>query len=176
MKKTESKNKKTSLNSPNSSILEEDDFNLFVSELQLKIDEENRKDFSKHALELGDNPYHHQIPENSEKMIQGEWRGPCGDSVRWYLDIKNNSQKKPYIKAAYYTTDGCTTTSIASSQTVLLVENLTISQAREINDDIVLKALGNFPEKDHHCITLALTSLNIALDNFEKKINKKVQR
>ncbi|MCF2140976.1 MAG: iron-sulfur cluster assembly scaffold protein [Candidatus Lokiarchaeota archaeon] len=174
MKKKGLKNEKHLFNSSDSPNHNEDEFDLFVSELQMKIDEENRKDFSKHALELGDNPYHHQIPENSEKMIQGEWRGPCGDSVRWYLDIKNNSQKKPYIKAAYYTTDGCTTTSIASSQTALLVENLTISQARKINDDIVLKALGNFPEKDHHCVTLALTSLNIALDNFEKKINKRV--
>ncbi|RLI60779.1 MAG: hypothetical protein DRO88_13885 [Promethearchaeia archaeon] len=160
-------NEKKSNESPQSSSSVNkklNEFEDFISGLEAEIEAKNQEDFSPHALFLADHPYHYQIPENADKMVQKEWRGPCGDSVRWYLDIHDG-----ILKNAFYTTDGCTTASIASSQTAMLVENLPLEKVRQITDKKVLEALGKFPQEDWHCATLAVTALQLTLDKYQRR-------
>ncbi len=147
----------------------EDDFEAFVTQMQLDIDLQDKEDYSAYALELASNPYHNQPVPPSPDFTTHEWQGPCGDSVRWYLEIKWDEKiQEDLITKAFYTTSGCTTASIASSQTAMLMEGKTITEAREITDQDVLDALGKFPEADHHCATLAITSFNLTLDQHQQ--------
>ncbi|MHA1520832.1 MAG: iron-sulfur cluster assembly scaffold protein [Promethearchaeota archaeon] len=149
----------------------EDDFEAFVTQMQLDIDLQDKEDFSAYALELATNPYHSQLTPPSLDYTTHEWQGPCGDSVRWYVEINGDR-----ITKAYYTTSGCTTATIASSQTAMLMEGKTIKEARGITDMDVLDALGKFPEADHHCATLAITSFNLTLDLYEENSKKRNEK
>jgi len=71
-----------------------------------------------------------------------------------------------------YETDGCTTSSIAASQTAKLVDKKTINEALQLTDKQVLAALGKFPEENYHCATLSITTLHLALKDYLKSREK----
>ena len=139
------------------------EFDDFVNDLQNNIDAKVHEDFSPYALELGKNPYKYgKLPPN-KISVQKNWRGSCGDSVTFYLDIKND-----IIQDIRYETDGCTTSSIAASQVTKMVDKKSIKQALQLTDKQVLTVLGKFPEENYHCITLSITTLNLALKDYLK--------
>ena len=139
------------------------EFDDFVNDLQNTIDVKVREDFSPYALELGKNPYKYgKLPPN-EISVQKNWRGSCGDSITFYLHIEND-----IIQGISFETDGCTTSSIAGSQTAKMADKKTIEEALLLTDKQVLKVLGKFPEENYHCATLAVTALHLALKEYLK--------
>ena len=142
------------------------EFDDFVNDLQNTIDVKVREDFSTYALELGKNPYKYgKLPPNLIS-VQRNWRGSCGDSVTFYLNVEND-----IIKDISYETDGCTTSSIAASQTAKMVDKKSIKEALQLTDKQVLAALGKFPEENYHCATLSVTTLHLAINDFLKSKN-----
>ncbi len=142
------------------------EFDDFVNDLQNTIDAKVREDFSTYALELGKNPYKYgKLPSNLIS-VQKNWRGSCGDSVTFFLQIEND-----IIQDIRYETDGCTTSSIAASQTAKMVDKKSIKEALQLTDKQVLSALGNFPEDNYHCATLSVTTLHLAINDFLKSKN-----
>ena len=139
------------------------EFDDFVKDLQTIIDDKVYEDFSTYALELGKNPYKYgKLPPN-KISVQRNWRGSCGDSVTFYLNLEND-----IIQDISYETDGCTTSSIAASQTAKMADKKTIIEALQLTDKQVLTALGKFPEDNYHCATLSVTTLHLALKDFLK--------
>ncbi len=137
------------------------EFDNFVNDLQNTIDVKVHEDFSTYALELGKNPYKYgKLPPN-QISVQKNWRGSCGDSVTFYLNIEND-----IIQDIRYETDGCTTSSIAASQTTKMVDKKSIKEALQLTDNQVLTALGKFPEDNYHCATLSVTALQLALKDY----------
>ncbi|MHA2001643.1 MAG: iron-sulfur cluster assembly scaffold protein [Promethearchaeota archaeon] len=134
--------------------------------MQNEVDEADKRDFSAYALELGDHPYHKGVLSPDEYSVMEKWRGPCGDSIAWFLKIENEQ-----IKKVFFTTSGCITSDMAGSQTVKMIENKAISEVRKLTDKDVLKALGKFPKSSWHCTTLAVTGLNLTLDKYQKMQN-----
>ncbi|MHA1721104.1 MAG: iron-sulfur cluster assembly scaffold protein [Promethearchaeota archaeon] len=144
-----------------------DEFDNFVKDLQNQIDTKVYEDYSLYALELAENPYKYGILPSDEISIQKKKRGSCGDSVTFYLKINNDR-----IEDIRYETDGCTTSSIATSQTTKMVDNKTVEEALQLTDKQVLDALGKFPEDSYHCATLAVDTLHLALNEYIKLKNK----
>ncbi|UYP47543.1 hypothetical protein NEF87_003828 [Candidatus Lokiarchaeum ossiferum] len=142
-----------------------DEFDDLVNDLQNQVNQKDQADFSPYALSLAQNPYHNMKLDPEPDVYIHEWQGPCGDSVCWYLKIVDN-----FIQEAYFSTNGCMTAIIASSQTAKMVHHQYIADVRKLTHEQVLHALGKFPEADHHCITLALNSLNLTLNLYCKTL------
>ena len=139
------------------------EFDDFVKDMQNVIDDKIHEDFSTYALEFVENPYKYgKLPPN-KISVQKNWRGSCGDSITFYLNIENGR-----ILDIRYETDGCTTSSIAGSQTAKMADNKTIEEALQLTDKQVLAALGKFPKENYHCATLAITTLHLALKDYLK--------
>ncbi len=139
------------------------EFDDFVKDLQTVIDNKVYEDFSTYALELGKNPYKYgKLPPN-EISVQKNWRGSCGDSITYQLKIENG-----IIQDIRYETDGCTTSSIAGSQTAKMADKKTIKEALQLTDKQVLEALGKFPEDSNHCATLSVTTLHLTIKDYLK--------
>ncbi len=66
-----------------------------------------------------------------------------------------------------YETDGCTTSSIAGSQLVKMIENKSLKDALKLTPQDILDALGKFPEENHHCALLAVDTMK---QTIEKKL------
>ena len=144
-----------------------EEFDDFVKEMQNTIDKKVYEDFSDYALSLAENPYKYGKLPSNEISVQKNWRGSCGDSVTYYLSIE-----KGIILNISYETDGCTTSSIAASQTAKMVDKKSIKEALQLTDKQVLAALGKFPKENYHCTTLAVNALHLALKDFLKLKSK----
>lgn len=144
-----------------------DEFDKLVNDLQTQVNQKDQSDFSSYALSLAKIPFHYKKLEPQSDVYIHEWQGPCGDSVCWYLKIIDH-----FVQQAYFSTTGCMTAIIASSQTAKMAHQQQVSDVRNLTQAQVLDALGKFPEADHHCITLALTSLNMTLDLYFKSLAK----
>ena len=144
-----------------------EEFDDFVNDLQTVIDNKVKEDFSTYALEFGKNPYKYGKLPSNKISVQKNWRGSCGDSITYYLNIENDM-----IQDISYETDGCTTSSIAASQTAKMVDKKSIKEALQLTDKQVLNALGKFPKENNHCATLSVTTLHLAINDFLKS-NKK---
>ncbi|QEE14361.1 iron-sulfur cluster assembly scaffold protein [Promethearchaeum syntrophicum] len=139
------------------------EFDDFVKDLQNVIDNKVHEDFSDIALEFVDNPYKYgKLPPN-KISVQRNWRGSCGDSITYYLNIEDG-----IISEISYETDGCTTSSIAASQCAKMADKKSITEALELTDKQVLDALGKFPKDNYHCATLAVTTLHLAIKDYLK--------
>jgi len=137
------------------------EFDDFVKDMQNVIDSKVREDFSNHALKFVDNPYKYGKLSRNKISVQKNWRGSCGDSITYYLNIEND-----IIQDISYETDGCTTSSIAASQCAKMVDKKTIKEALELTDKQVLAALGKFPVESNHCATLSVTTLHLAIKDY----------
>ena len=104
-------------------------------------------------------PYMGDLPgaDHTSEMI-----GTCGDTMKIYLQID-----KDKIMDVRYQVLGCPGAVSAAMATVDLVKGNSIHYARSINDGDVFKLLGDIPVKKHHCIQLAVKTLNKALDEFQ---------
>ena len=139
------------------------EFDDFVNDLQNVIDNKVHEDFSDIALKFVDNPYKYgKLPPN-KTSVQKKWRGSCGDSITYYLNIENG-----IISEISYETDGCTTSSIAASQCAKMVDQKSIKEALELTDKQIFDALGKFPKDSYHCTTLAVTTLHLAIKDYLK--------
>jgi nitrogen fixation NifU-like protein len=91
-----------------------------------------------------------------------EMLGTCGDTMKIYLQIDAGK-----ITDVKYQVLGCPGAVSAAMAVVDLVKGGSINNARSINDGDVFKLLGDIPVKKHHCIQLAVKTLNKALDEFQ---------
>ena len=137
------------------------EFDDFVKDMQNIIDDKIHEDFSTYALEFIENPYKYgKLPPN-KISVQKNWRGSCGDSITYYLNIEDGR-----IQDIRYETDGCTTSSLAASQCTKMADKKTIEEALQLTDKQVFAALGKFPKENFHCATLSVTTLHLALKDY----------
>ena len=104
-------------------------------------------------------PYMGDLPaaDHTSEML-----GTCGDTMKIYLQIDAGK-----ITDIRYQVLGCPGAVSAAMAVVDLVKGNSIHHARSINDGDVFKLLGDIPVKKHHCIQLAVKTLNKALDEFQ---------
>ena len=91
----------------------------------------------------------------------GEGEGECGDMMAFWLSVKSDR-----ITNATFWTDGCGTTIACGSMVTELVRGCTVDEAKKINSQKILDALGGLPEDHVHCAVLAADTLKKALDNY----------
>ena len=90
----------------------------------------------------------------------------CGDIL--HLEIKVDSKTKK-IKDIGFRTFGCPS-AIASSDVVCgLAKGKTLSQAKKIKKESIIKKLKGMPPAKIHCSVLGVDALKKAIENYEKK-------
>lgn len=90
----------------------------------------------------------------------------CGDVMKLSLNIDNKTKK---IKDIGFKTFGCGA-AIASSDVVCeLAKGKTLTQAKKISKDDIVKKLGGMPKIKIHCSVLGIEALNRAIEGYENK-------
>jgi len=84
--------------------------------------------------------------------------GPCGDTMEIWLRVKNGT-----ITQANFMTDGCGTSIASGSMVTEMARGRNVTEARQITQQDILKALGGLPEESEHCALLAANTLKAAI-------------
>lgn len=93
----------------------------------------------------------------------------CGDELRVWLKVDEESEKILEFK---WKTFGCgsaiASTSIAS---VMITENegMTLTQARKLKPQDIMKRLGGLPQRKFHCSVLCDKALRDAINDFYRR-------
>lgn len=135
------------------------DFDKAMDEIQASIIEDARKVYSEKVIERWLSPTH--MGEMGKPQGYGKVKGPCGDTVKVFLDIHNDK-----IIDAQFITDGCMTTIAAGSMACELAIGKNIKDAFKISKEVILKNLDGLPEESTHCALLASNTLKEALTDY----------
>lgn len=82
----------------------------------------------------------------------------CGDRLRLSLRIRGGR-----IEAARFLAYGCPPTLACGSALTEMIEGLTVSEARKLTREELVKAVGGLPTRKHHAAALAIEALHSSL-------------
>jgi nitrogen fixation NifU-like protein len=141
-----------------------DDFDKFVDDLQNEIMEKELKDYNERIVELFHNPRNWGKPADEEITVSQSYKGPCGDTMQFFLKINNNK-----IEKANFVTDGCGASVATASQTMLLIEGKSLNFAERLKPEDIDNSLKGLPEDHKHCAVLAVNTLKRVIKKYKKK-------
>ena len=99
------------------------------------------------------------VGELAEASVVVEENNPvCGDRLRLSLIVHDER-----IEAARYLAYGCPPTLVCGSVLTELIVGKTAAEARQLNRNDLLDAIGGLPSRKHHAAALAIEALNKAL-------------
>lgn len=139
--------------------MEDDPLGRLVNEIQETIDREERTLYSDTVRNEAGNPHGMRRMEDFDG--KAVYTGPCGDTMEIFLRIRNST-----ILESSFLTDGCGPTVAAGSMLMKMIEGMKISDALQMTDDDLVKALDGLPQEHLHCATLAITALYKAIDDL----------
>ena len=143
-----------------------DDFDKFVEDLQKEIMEKELDDYNKTIVALFHNPQNWgKLPEN-ETSVSQSYKGPCGDTMEFYLNIEDG-----IVKKASFITDGCGASVATASQTTILIKGKSLEYAESLTPEDIDSALNGLPEDHKHCAELSVRTLKRALSKYKKSIS-----
>ncbi|MFX0041453.1 MAG: iron-sulfur cluster assembly scaffold protein [Candidatus Hodarchaeota archaeon] len=139
-----------------------DEFDEFVNKLQKEIIENELKEFNETIIDLYHSPRNWGKPPDEEITKSHAYEGPCGDTMQFFLKIKNNK-----IEKANFITDGCGATVACGSQTTMLIEGRSIDFAENLKEKDIDMALNGLPEDHKHCAELAIRTLRRLIEKYK---------
>ncbi len=90
----------------------------------------------------------------------GKKTGDCGDTVEFFLIIKNDR-----IETISYNVNGCMNTNACANAIVSLVEGKSLDEAWAVTPEAVSNYLESLPEDHFHCAELSVGALYLSLAN-----------
>jgi len=90
----------------------------------------------------------------------------CGDVMKLYLKIAKNKQGEDFIKDIKFETLGCAAAIATSSVITDLAKNRILTDALNIKNEDIVKALDDLPTIKIHCSLLAADALAEAIYNY----------
>ena len=100
--------------------------------------------------------------ENAD--VSEMYTGPCGDTMAFYLNIKEN-----IITNAKFQAIGCAGAYSSGSALTKMIEDKTLNEVREIDEKDILEHLGGLPASKIHCACLALKTLKKTIEKYESE-------
>ena len=146
----------------------DDDFVNLIEKLQKKIEYDEEQKYSKVVINEYRNPSNFGVLDEPDAL--GKIKGPCGDTMKITLKIKNDR-----IQKALFWTDGCGATIACGSMLTKIIKGKTLQESNEISYSQLLEALENLPLEHHHCVILSVNVLHEAIKNYcnEKDFSEK---
>ncbi len=136
-----------------------------ITNYKKEIKEEEIKEYNQYIIDLIHSPKNWGKPKEDEITISHSYKGPCGDTMKFFLKINNN-----LIEKANFITDGCGASIATASQTTVLIEGKPLNYVENLKPDDIDKALKGLPEDHKHCTELALRTLNQLIQKYKKEI------
>jgi len=146
--------------------MSKDYFDEFVNKLQKEIIDKELKEFNERIIELFHNPKNWGKPPDEEITESHIYEGACGDTMQFFLKIKNNK-----IEKANYITDGCGPTVACGSQITMLIEGRSLEFAENLKSKDIEMALNGLPEDHKHRAELTITTLRRLIEKYKYKKN-----
>ena len=140
-------------------------FNRFIDDLQIKIDEKEVEEYNDYIVELIRNPKNCGIPSDKGIWVSQAFTGPCGDTMKLFLKIKDG-----IIEKANFVTDGCGASIATANQTTQLIEGKSLDYAEKLKPIDIDEALKGLPEDHKHCAELAIKTLRRLINKYKDKI------
>lgn len=114
---------------------------------------------------------HFRNPRNVGEMEDADGIGEvgnakCGDIMRMYIKVKDN-----IITDVKFMTYGCGSAIATSSMATELIKGKPISEALELSNKAVVKALDGLPAYKLHCSVLAEEAVKAAVKDYYIKHN-----
>lgn len=138
------------------------DFDNFTENLQKQILPEVKDIYGEKALDRWVNPLYMGIMDEPDghACITGK----CGDTMEIFLRFSNDR-----IERALYLTDGCRSSNLCGSVAAELAHGRSPDELTEINGEAIIQSIGELPEQERHCATLASETLQEALHDYMLK-------
>lgn len=140
----------------------DNDFEGVVKELQQNIDRDEEETYSKKVIKEYRNPSNFGFIENLD--VTGQVKGPCGDTMRMYLRVKDN-----VIQDARFWTDGCGASLACGNMLTSMIKGKNIDEADGVSSEQLLEVLDGLPEEHQHCAKLAVDTLHKVIRDYNKK-------
>jgi len=134
-------------------------FEEMVRKIEAKVHTEARTALGDKGFERWRNPRFCGVMDDADS--QARLTGGCGDTMNMFMKIRDG-----HIERAQYTTDGCGSSSVAGSFTAELAIGRSLEEVLDMSGDEVLRHIGSFPEAEEHCATLAVQTLQEAVNAF----------
>ena len=138
------------------------DFLDMVKGLQRKIDRDEEKTYSTRVIKEYRNPVNFGFIEHPDAT--GQIKGPCNDTIRIDLKIKNN-----IIQDARFWTDGCGASLACGNMLMNMIKGKTLNDAQNNTALQLLKTLNGLPDEHQHCAKLAVHTLHETIKNYFTK-------
>ena len=139
-----------------------DDLDRWVEEIQKEIIEEEIKRYNEYIVELFQNPKNWGKPPDEEISVWHAYEGSCGDTMQFFLKIKEG-----IIKKVNFVTDGCGATVAAGSQITMMIEGKSLEFAEKLKPIDIDNALKGLPNDHKHCAELAVTTIKRAIEKYK---------
>lgn len=119
---------------------------------------------------------HFSHPHNMGEMDDADGFGiagnpVCGDVLQLQIRVKSNK-----ISDIKFKTLGCAAAIATSSIITDIAKGKTLEEAMKITQDDVAKELGGLPPVKMHCSNLAAEALRKAIEDYQKKADKKSKK
>ena len=94
----------------------------------------------------------------------------CGDIMQLYLKIDDKTKK---IEKAMFKTFGCAAAIASTDVACEMIEGMTLEEASKVTNKQVIAQLGELPPHKIHCSVLAEESIEAAIEDYNKRQEKK---
>lgn len=134
-------------------------FEEMVRKIEAEVHAEAKSALGARGFERWRNPQFCGVMTDADS--QARLTGGCGDTMSMFVKIRDGR-----IEQAQYTTDGCGSSSVAGSFTAELAMGKSVEEVLDMTGDDVLHHIGTFPEAEEHCATLAVQTLQEAVNSY----------
>jgi len=134
-------------------------FEEMVRKIETEVHAEAKSALGARGFERWRNPQFCGVMTDADS--QARLTGGCGDTMSMFVKIRDGR-----IEQAQYTTDGCGSSSVAGSFTAELAMGKSVEEVLDMTGDDVLRHIGTFPEAEEHCATLAVQTLQEAVNAY----------
>lgn len=118
--------------------------------------------YSDRVIEVYRNKVNVGVMENPDVNLA--YTGPCGDTMKIYLKISDD-----VVEEAKFQYLGCPGAASSGSAITRIVKGKKLEDAKRITEHDILRELGGLPESKLHCPKLAVTTLQKAITEYEKR-------
>ncbi|HSM24053.1 MAG TPA: iron-sulfur cluster assembly scaffold protein [Anaerolineaceae bacterium] len=126
------------------------------------LEDEHENAFSEVAKELIRNKVNMGCFEHPDGCAK--FTGWCDDTMQFQLLLDGE-----IIKDIRFTTDGCGATIVCGSMLTKMAISKTLSDVMKITPDDLLEKLVSIPEDHEHCLSLAVYTLRLTIEDAQKK-------
>lgn len=147
--------------------MSEDYFEEYAKKLEKMIREQAKENYNEHIVDLFYEPKNWGRPPKEEITISQSYKGPCNDTMSFFLKINND-----IIEKANFITDGCAATIATASQVTILIEGKPLEFAENLKPEDIDISLGGLPADHKHCAELASTTLKKAIKKYRSNVDQ----